>query len=73
MKEKDLSVPNAVPSSLANPILSKPKEKTSRAITLDRLEQVLGCPNLTKDLSEQEKEKFRRAFATVYIFNAGSS
>jgi hypothetical protein len=48
-------------------------KKTSRAITLDRLEEVLACPNLTKDLSENEKEKFRRAFATVYIFNAGSS
>ena len=50
-EQKDLSVANAVPSSSANPIQSNQKEKTSRAITLSRLEQVLDCPNLTKDLS----------------------
>ena len=73
MKEKDPNAHVAAPSSSESLIQSHPKKKTSRAITLDRLEQVLACPNLTKDMSQDEKEKFRKAFATVYIFNAGSS
>ena len=72
-KEKDPNASFAALSASMSQTSSNPKKKTSRAITLDRLEQVLACPNLTKDLNEQEKEKFRRAFATVYIFNAGSS
>ena len=74
MKEKD---PNALVVALTTSTFpttqNNQKKKTSRAITLERLDQVLASPNLTKELSELEKEKFRRAFATVYIFNAGSS